>query len=69
MMMRACRDAHFALSHEPRTRDKPAYEGGDGGDDDERHKVGGDAVGDRLDGRLGQLRALHHAHDLLQRRV
>ena len=37
--------------------------------DDQRHEPGADGVGQALDGRLGALRRLDHAHDLAEHRV
>ncbi len=45
---------------------EPYDEGGHGDAQDNRHKVAGDGVGEALDRRLGALRLLDHADDLLQ---
>ncbi len=47
----------------------PDIPGEEGEEDDDRHEDGADVVGERLDGRLGQLRRLHQRHNLRQCRV
>ena len=55
------------LGSGPRTSQATNVDGGE--DQDDGHEDRADAVGQRLDGRLGALRLLDHAHDLRQHGV